>query len=301
MSDQAAHVASCPYCITEQLTKPLKDEIERLREIIVLKDTTLEDMNRRVRRLEQVRPREADDSSACERRVRQHVAPDDTSIHQMTVGPAVDALRRHVDDGRVAATACSRLERLCVDEANRQPATDAGAIEAAVPGMRAHACNAAVQDQACRLLRNVTCPDDSVGGNRKQRATDAGAIEVVVAAMLRHPQAANVQHQGSASLRNICASVDDAAATRKQRAYNAGAIQAVVTAMRNHPTDSNVQEQGSWALRDMCTGTDAALHARQLAAASAGARDIVSAALSAHPRNARVRHHGQHLLDVVLA
>lgn len=301
VSEQAAHQASCPQCITEQLLKPLKDEVERLREVIILKDTVLEDMNRRVRRLEQVRPREADESQAFERRVRQHVAPDDTSIQQMTVGPAVNALRIHVEDGRVAATACSRLERLCVDEANRQPATDAGAIEAALPGMRAHAGDANVQDQACRLLRNITCPDDSVGGNRKQRATDSGAIEVVVAAMLRHPQEAKVQHQGSAALRNICASIDDAAAARKQRAFNAGAIQVVITAMRNHPTDSNVQEQGSWALRDMCTGTEAAAIRRVVAAEAAGARDIIGAALSAHPRNARVRHHGQHMLDVVLA
>ena len=301
VSEQAAHQASCLRCITEQLVKPLNDEIERLREVIILKDTTLEDMNRRVRRLEQVRPREADDSPAFERRVRQHAAPDDTSIQQMTVGPAVDALQIHVEDGRVAATACSRLERLCVDDANRQPATDAGAIEAALPGMRAHFGDANVLDKACRLLRNVTCPDDSAGGNRKQRAADSGAIEVVVAAMLRHPQEANVQHQGSAALRNICASVDDAAATRKQRAFNVGAIRVVITAMRNHPADPNVQEQGSWALRDMCTGTDAAVIRRVAAAVSAGARDVIGAAMSAYPRNLRVRHYGQQMLDVVLA
>ena len=98
--------------------------------------------------------------------------------------------------------------------------------------MRAHFGDANVLDQACRLLRNVTCPDDSVGGNRKQRAADSGAIEVVVAAMLRHPQEAKVQHQGSAALRNICASVDDVAATRTVRSDASARTACAVSADR---------------------------------------------------------------------
>ena len=127
----------------------------------------------------------------------------------------------------------------------RQPAADAGAIEAVVEAMRAYPQMACMQEHACRALASVCFGEDAAGNARKQRAADAGAIEAVVAALRAHPQVARVQECGCGALFDVCASSDEEEAlARWRRASQAGGRAATAAAMRAHPRNTELQRLG---------------------------------------------------------
>ena len=135
----------------------------------------------------------------------------------------------------------------------RQQAVAAGAIEAVVAVMRAHAREAdGVQRTGCLVLSRM-CYGDYYGDNTpvvaacRQQAVAAGAIEAVVEAMRAHPQVVSLQVHGCGALANICYRNDDAAvAARGQQVAAAGAIEAAVAAMQAHQVfDSNLAAQST--------------------------------------------------------
>ena len=134
----------------------------------------------------------------------------------------------------------------------RQQAVAAGAIEAVVAVMRAHAREAGVQRTGFIVLARM-CYGDYHGDNTlavaacRQQAVAAGAIEAVVEAMRAHPQVVSVQVHGCGALANICYRNDDAAvAARGQQVAAAGAIEAAVAAMQAHQVfDSNLAAQST--------------------------------------------------------
>ena len=83
------------------------------------------------------------------------------------------------------------LRNMACNADNKVKAGSAGAIEAVVAAMRAHASNAGVQEQGCRALINLTNNDAN-----QVKAGSAGAIDAVVAAMRAHASSASVQEQG---------------------------------------------------------------------------------------------------------
>jgi len=56
------------------------------------------------------------------------------------------------------------------------------ALPQIIAAMRVHAANAAVQEKACRALRNITFGNNA----RRQAAVAAGALPQIVAAMRAH-------------------------------------------------------------------------------------------------------------------
>ena len=124
----------------------------------------------------------------------------------MGVAAAAAALRAHGSVSRVALAACGQLVNLCKEAQNKQPAADAGALEAIVAALHAHPQDAGVQQfgWGCGALGLVCHGTDAAGLARKQRAADAGAIEAAAAAMQAHPQVAGVQAQGQ-RLRDLLA------------------------------------------------------------------------------------------------
>jgi len=74
-----------------------------------------------------------------------------------------------------------------------------GTLPHIVAAMRAHAANAAVQEQACGALGNIT-GYDTQGYAHAQAVADAGALPQIVAAMRAHAANATVQQRGRFAL-----------------------------------------------------------------------------------------------------
>lgn len=115
--------------------------------------------------------------------------PSDAAVASMGLVEAAATLRVHIAVARVAVILCRRLADLTMPSGSAQAAAKGGAIEAVVAAMRVHPQVAGVQDQGCRLLRNVCHGSDAAGPARTQRAADAGALELVEAAMRANPHA----------------------------------------------------------------------------------------------------------------
>jgi DNA-binding GntR family transcriptional regulator len=92
---------------------------------------------------------------------------------------------------------------ICVkSDDNRVKAGNAGAIEAVVTAMSAHARNVEVQRYGCGALWSITADN----AENKIKAGSAGAIEAVVAAMRTHAGHAGVQERSRAVLGHLNAS-----------------------------------------------------------------------------------------------
>ena len=122
----------------------------------------------------------------------------------MGVAAAAAALRAHGSVSRVALAACRRLVNLCQEAQNKQPAADAGALEAVVAALQAHPQVAGVQQFGCWAVASVCVGSDAAAMARRQRAVIAGATEAVAGAMQAHPGDAAVQRQGQV-LRDLLA------------------------------------------------------------------------------------------------
>ncbi|KAG8462613.1 hypothetical protein KFE25_004589 [Diacronema lutheri] len=199
----------------------------------------------------------------------------------------VAAMAERAEEAAAAIRAVSR--RALADAASCELAANAGALEAVVAAMRAHAAHSDVQKWACWALRNICTADDAAGISRAQRATEAGALEAVVDAMRAHAAHSRVQVQACWALRNICTTDDAAGISRAQRATEARALEAVVDAMHAHAAHSDLQKQACWALRNICSGTDAAGPARKQRATKAGALEAVVDARRAHAAHSVVQ------------
>mmetsp|Transcript_23416 Transcript_23416/g.54186 ORF Transcript_23416/g.54186 Transcript_23416/m.54186 type:complete len:297 (-) Transcript_23416:569-1459(-) len=182
LAEQAAHEAACPLVECQRRMARLQAEKE-----------TLQAENEALRAA-------AEEAGGRRQRQRVGAAPHDAP-------PGAEAVMRM---GAVAAAAalyyafwqptaeavCMRLTDLCFEEGNRQPAADAGGLEAVVAAMRAHPQATGVQEYGCTALANMCCGDDAAGLARRQRAVQAGVVGAVATAMQAHPQSQLVQSFG---------------------------------------------------------------------------------------------------------
>lgn len=120
-------------------------------------------------------------------------------------------------------------------------AVNAGAIEAVVVAMRAHATSEGLQARACGVqLRNIT---SSIADNML-RTKHAGALEAAVAALRQHSGSINMREQACLALRNLTGGkVENTAWAGK-----AGDVEAMVAAMRKHAGIPKVQRLACVAL-----------------------------------------------------
>ena len=204
---QAAHEAACPVAVCQRMMAPLKAQNQQLQSenqelrarVAALQPqvAALQPLAGRVRALE-------GDAEVGGRRQRQRVGaaphdapPSSAAVRQMGLAAAVAALQAHVAVARVAEGACFRVADLCLVEGNRQPAVEAGALEAVVAAMWAHPQLRVVQQNSGAALNNML-GRPACSGPGLQRAVEAGVLQAVVAAMQAHPQArAACRLQGS--------------------------------------------------------------------------------------------------------
>jgi hypothetical protein len=161
-----------------------------------------------------------------------------------------------------------------VERATR--AGNAGAIEAVVAAMRAHADSARLQVIACMVLCAHVCPTCVLGAPCEVnilRARNAGALEAAVAALRRHTDR-KVQISVCSLLQILPYSSEES----RTIAASAGAIEAVVEAMRVHPKSGQMQLHAYQALYAITID-----NAENISRArNEGAMELVEAALMAH-------------------
>ena len=185
LADQPAHEATCAFVVCQRMMAPMRAQLSELMPLQAAVPA-LQVENERLRK--RVAALEADAESGY-RQMRQRVhldrpdpAPTDVVIEEMSVTEAVAALRAHVAKASVAASLLERLEDLCTEEVNRQPAVNAGVLETAVVAAKAHKEQPRVQVRVFALLRSVCWGSGIAARARKQRAVQACAIESIVAA-----------------------------------------------------------------------------------------------------------------------
>ena len=230
-AEQAAHEAACPIAVCQRMMPPLQAQNQQLQsenqelrarvgalEPLQAQNQQLQSENQELRaRVAALQPQVAalqplagrvraleGDAEVGGRRQRQRVGaaphdapPSSAAVRQMGLAAAVAALQAHVAVARVAEGACFRVADLCLVEGNRQPAVEAGALEAVVAAMWAHPQLRVVQQNSGAALNNML-GRPACSGPGLQRAVEAGVLQAVVAAMQAHPQArAACRLQGS--------------------------------------------------------------------------------------------------------
>mmetsp|Transcript_11122 Transcript_11122/g.28073 ORF Transcript_11122/g.28073 Transcript_11122/m.28073 type:complete len:81 (-) Transcript_11122:38-280(-) len=74
--------------------------------------------------------------------------------------------------------------------------------------MCAHPANAAVQEEACGALCNITLGIDAKRNARAQAAVNAGVLRIIVEAMCAHLANAAVQEEACETLCNIAFGIE---------------------------------------------------------------------------------------------
>ena len=202
------------------------------------------------------------------------------------------AASNHKEDADVQERMVAAIFNLCAtgcDDARRQQATDAGALEVAAEALKNHT-ETRVTINALKLLRKVADGVDEAGVEKRcERACAGGTIEAVVPIMAKalcfKPGAApgisaeSIAEEGCAVLCLLSFGLDEeAAAERSERAAKAGGIDAVIASMKVHTKNQQVQTQACSALANLCGGFDEAAVARRLLARSLGAVEAVEVA-----------------------
>ncbi|KAJ1622923.1 hypothetical protein T492DRAFT_845904 [Pavlovales sp. CCMP2436] len=192
------------------------------------------------------------------------------------MGVSWEQLISHLRDSSACAGA-DVLAELTLGVVARQVRTEvcgdaavtAGALPALVAAMCAHSATAAVQEQACRALINITAGIDAQDIERRQAAADAGALPLLVAAMGAHSANATVQEYACRAFCNITYGMNAWGDARKQTAVSAGGVlRQLVAAMGAHPATAAVQKRACWALLSITAGADAQSSSRRQAAAA---------------------------------
>jgi hypothetical protein len=200
------------------------------------------------------------------------------------------------------------------DESSWTFARAAGAYEAVVAAMRAHAGDAVLQSRVCFWLMRfgLTVPPNVPATYMPQSyfpaafafAARAGAIEAIVAAMRRHPRAPRVLLNGCSAL--ICLTTD--AQEGQHIAADAGALEAVLCALRmgdihdGVATPAAVSQTACYALYSMINGwanSAGAASVRLAAAARADIFDALFSAMRAHPSVAALQGSACMALDII--
>ena len=161
--------------------------------------------------------------------------------------PLVEKMRS--EDAKVARDACDTMTNLAWYDFKKEPAGEAGAVEAAVAAMKTHGTDAGVVSQACRALINLSCNTDK----NRSRAGAAGAVEAAAAALQRHESDAEVAEKASWALCNMCCGNAD----NEARAAKAGAVRALLVALDTHGASRDkLAVNGCWALDSITARAD---------------------------------------------
>ena len=165
----------------------------------------------------------------CRVRVREdeaHQAEDVVRHMRRGLHNAAEMREACRDLAAMMGTAYPTEEEGALREERRARAGAAGAVEAVVAVMRAHAEAVGVQENGCEALRNMAADNPE----NRARSRVAGAVEAVVAAMRAHKFYVLLQENGFGALYTM--SVDSH--ENQARARAAGAPEAVASAMRTH-------------------------------------------------------------------
>jgi hypothetical protein len=182
----------------------------------------------------------------------------------------------------VQTAGCVALGTLALTDDNKMKAIHAGAIEAILQALRAHADEARVQEYGCRALGNISEGHIAAISARSSRLVCDG-MKAAVAALNAHYADANVMRHACGVLHHL---MTGPGALRVE-AGKIGAVTAVAAALRAHPADAFVQQHGCNALACLCVETSANV----VQACGAGALQAVVAALRAHAANLKVQNH----------
>ena len=127
-----------------------------------------------------------------------------------------------------------------------QRAAEAGAIEAVVGAMRAHAQVYELQEHGCGVLQNACVGDNAAARARQLQAANAGGVEALLGAMEAHAPDVDdgrneyLQDGCCAALRALCRHSASVAA----RALQAGGRTTVAAAMQAYPGNDDLQDNG---------------------------------------------------------
>lgn len=268
------HEKACPFVVCAQMIGPLQSEIQRLA-------TSNRQLREELTIVRRQRQRTESPSDAAE-------PPHDVEIQQMDAGKAVKTLWEHVEDPRVALSACERLASLCATEPPRRAAMEVKGAEGVLQAMRKHEQHEGIQTHALQALSRMCFEPPQVMQPRCQPLVDAGTFEAAIAAMLCHTHAERVQLEGCELVRVLCIGSGAGAERRQRRAVEAGIIEALVAAMSAHAQVERVQEQALRALKRVCRGefAEAATWRRQ--ASGAGTVALARSAAGAFPCNTMI-------------
>ena len=152
----------------------------------------------------------------------------------------VALLRSLPADAAVHAAGWKRLAELTVSsEPRRAAAGEAGACAVLAVALTQHQLDAAVAEQACGAMRNLTCLPAN-----KERAGAAGAAAAPVAAMTVWPKKAMLQGHATVALYTLIL-----CAANVPRVAAAGERAALTRALAAHPSSDDIQRWGASALQ----------------------------------------------------
>jgi hypothetical protein len=179
----------------------------------------------------------------------------------------IAALRAHGTSATLAQAGCNVIAHVTLGNAERRAAAlAAGAMDAVLAAMRAHAGDEQAQNSAVGALMSLLEQPSTHAA-----AVARGGVALLVAAMRAHPGAVKLQRHGGTCLGTLC--LYDHSGAAATAAVDAGAIEAVLTAMRAHSADAQVPIACLFALRLVITTPAAAARAGDAA---------VRAVLAAH-------------------
>ena len=149
---------------------------------------------------------------------------------------------------RIQVLSCRLFANLAITKDSRAAILRSDAPRIVLSAMRAFSTCAALQEEACRLLRAL-CAESSDG---RASVSGSAGISSAVRAMTMHADSSEVQKQaagvfaGMASEESWCSLV-----------ASSGALETIPKAMSDHPQDRSLQEICCVALRNLSTSSDA--------------------------------------------
>ena len=131
------------------------------------------------------------------------------------------------------------------DETDRTAIGQLGGSEAIIRCMKRHSTDAAVQEDACGAIANLSYKSTE---NQDVIAANEG-LDAIVDAMVNHSTRANLQTQACIAIMNVTSENQ----ANKQLLLEAGGVKALVDCMEHHLSNWTVQEQAAWALRNLAS------------------------------------------------
>jgi len=155
----------------------------------------------------------------------------------------------------------------------------AGAIEATVAALQAHAQSLEMHERGFGLLCDMSSGDDDLIADQLQRMVEAGVIEAVVSGLRAHAACAKVQEDGFVVLCNLSGGIGPDTDERARLMASAGAIEVIVTGLREHAGSVELQERGFGALCNLASGGDETFARHMM---MAGVIETIERGLSTH-------------------